>query len=185
VRARRAAWIGAGMIPLGLASGWLQRAGPQGERLAAVASSGDALLLLGVGLQVPVIMVALFPWLLRRLRSSHAVPVRLAVHELMADPGRTAAVITSVLVGVAYVVITVGAVTSLRGTIVGWIDETHTADLVVAGSASVGLLPSGMPMPGKFAQIIAELPNVERVERVRLIAQPYGRRLIQRLIEAG
>ena len=173
------------MIPLGLASGWLQRAGPQGERLAAVASSGDALLLLGVGLQVPVIMVALFPWLLRRLRSSHAVPVRLAVHELMADPGRTAAVITSVLVGVAYVVITVGAVTSLRGTIVGWIDETHTADLVVAGSASVGLLPSGMPMPGKFAQIIAELPNVERVERVRLIAQPYGRRLIQRLIEAG
>jgi len=177
-RARRAAWIGAGMIPLGVASGWLQQAGPQGERLAAVATSGDALLLFGVGLQVPVIMVALFPWLLRRLRSSRAVSVRLAVHELMADPGRTAAVITSVLVGVAYVVITVGAVTSLRETIVGWIDETHTADLVVASSASVGLLPSGMPMPGRFAQIIAKLPKVERVGPMRLIAQPYGKRWV-------
>jgi len=104
--------------------------------------------------------------------------VRLAVHELMADPGRTAAVITSVLVGVAYVVITVAAVTSLRETVVGWIDETHSADLVVAGAGSVGLLPSGMPMPGRYARIIAELPNVERVEPLRLIAQPYGKRWV-------
>ncbi len=177
-RARRAAWIGAGMIPFGVASGWLQQAGPQAERLAALASSGDALLLFGIGLQVPVIVVALFSWLLRRLRSSRTVPLRLAVHELIADPGRTAAVITSVLVGVAYVVITVGVVTSLRGTVVGWIDETHTADLIIAGPASVGLLPSGMPMPGAFARILVEIPEVERVERVRLIAQPYGKRWV-------
>lgn len=169
--ARRGAWIGAALIPLGLAAIWLQ-GDFAGERLAAVAMSGDALVLLGSGLLVPVFLLALSARVPIKL-PNRLVLMRLGWMGLSADPARTALVVTAVLIGSAYVMITVGPIVSLRHTIVSWMDRTQNADLVVAASGSIGFFPNSLALPPQLQEILEDLPVVVHAEPTSLITQPH------------
>lgn len=176
--ARRRAWLGALLVPLGVLFGWLQQTGVSGEQLAATASLGDALVLFGLGLVLPVAVLGLAPRVSRRLRSSPLVLLRLGWQNFSSDPGRSATVVTSVMVGAAYVIITVGSVSSLREGILSWMESSQRADLVVTGPGSLGLLPSGPPLRAEIGSTIERRPEVERVESIRLIPQPYRKRWV-------
>lgn len=173
-RARAAA--GALLVLAGIAIGAGQHEGLDGEALAAVATGGDALVLLGAGLLVPVALMALAARFGRRVASRRSVLLRLAWQGLAADAGRSATVITSVLVGAAYVMITVGPIGSLSGAMIDWIERSHSADLIVAAPGSLGFFPTAPPLDGTLAERVAALPEVARVEPLRLVTQPYGRR---------
>jgi putative ABC transport system permease protein len=174
--ARARAAFGALLIPAGIAIGASQHAGLDGEALAAVATGGDALVLLGAGLLVPVLLMAAAPLFGRLLGTRRFVLPRLGWQGLTSDPGRSATVITSVLIGAAYVMITVGPIGSLSGAMIDWIARTHTADLVVAAPGSLGFFPTAPPLDGGAEARVAGLASVARVEPLRLLTQPYGRR---------
>lgn len=177
-RARRALWLGLALALLGAGLGAVQHLGPRGEALGTLAVSGDALVLLGLGLALPVALLALSPRVGAWLRGARRVRLRLAWQGLVADPGRSATVLTSVMVGAAYVMITVGAVTSLRDAVLRWIDRAQTADLVVAAPGSVGLFPSAPPLDRAVGPLLADHPDVARSESVRVLAQPYADRWV-------
>lgn len=174
--ARRRAWVGAALIPLGVGIDMLQTHGFAGEMLAFVAMTGYALVLLGTGLLVPVLVLALLPPAAAFLRSRRLLLARLGLRGLGADPARSATVVTAVLVGAAYVLITVGPIGSLRQNIVGWVEQSQTADLVVAAPGSIGFFPTATPIPAAVGGLLAELPFVARVEPVQLLTQPYRER---------
>ena len=176
--ARQRAAFGALLVVAGFAIGALQRDGLAGEALAAVATTGDAFVLLGAGLLVPVALMAFAPLLGGLLASRRFVLPRLGWQGLTADPGRSATVITSVLIGAAYVMITVGPIGSLSGAMIDWIERSHTADLILAAPGSLGFAPTAPPLDGAIAERVAALPSVARVEPLRLITQPYGRRWV-------
>lgn len=175
--ALRGARIGAVLIPIGLVVGGLQNRGFAGELLAAVATSADALILLGSGLLIPTLLLGFSAWTNVRL-PSRLVLMRLGWQGLNADPARTGFVITSVLVGSAYVMITVGPIGSLRHTIVNWMDRTQNADLVVAASGSIGFFPNSISLPPQLWEILKEEPAVASVEPTSLVTQPFEDRWV-------
>lgn len=173
----RAAW-GALLVPLGIWLGAQQQAGIDGERLAAVATGSDALILLGFGLFVPVVIGAAARRLGRHFSGSRLVLARLGFQGLTGDPGRSAMAITSVAIGAAYVMITVGPIGSLSGAVNDWIAKAHTSDLIVAAPGSLGFFPTAPPIPGALAARLAGEPSVARVEPLRLVTQPFGGRWV-------
>jgi len=175
--ALRGARVGAALIPIGLFAGWLQNRGFAGEQLAAVATSGDALILLGSGLLIPTVLLGFSARTNVRL-PRRLVLMRLGWLGLTSDPARTGVVITAVLVGSAYVMITVGPIGSLRHTVVNWMDRTQNADLVVAASGSIGFFPNSMSLPPQLWEILKEEPAVASVEPTSLVTQPFEDRWV-------
>ena len=166
------------LVAAGYAFGSLQeRPELTGESLGAVAFLGDAMILLGSGMCVPVL-------LLRAPRGFHgslpakAVSGRLALISLLSDPGRTAVIVTTLLVGSAYVMITIGSIGSLRHNIAKWLDQGQTADFVVSGPGSIGFFPNARPLPTRLESEIARLPGVGSVEPTSLVTIPYRDRWV-------
>jgi putative ABC transport system permease protein len=177
-RARQRAPIGMLLIPTGVAVASLQRCGFTGEGLAAVATSGDALVLLGAGLLVPLLIVGLAPYGSRLLRAARLPTARIAWQGFSSDPVRSGIVVTSIAIGAAYVVITVGPIGSLSGAMIDWVRSNQTADLVVAAPGSIGFFPTAAPIPRQLTERIEALPEVERAEPIRLVTQPYADRWV-------
>ncbi len=174
--ALRRAGAGLCLIPIGLMLSWLQSCGAKGERLAAVATTGDALVLFGVGLLVPVFVLGVAPRSSTRIPAPRTVLVRLAWQGVTSDPARTAMVVTAVLIGAAYMMITVGPIGSLRHNIVDWLDRSQTADLVIAGSGSIGFFPNAVALPPQIGHQLEKVLGVSQVEPTGLVTQPYGER---------
>lgn len=176
--ARRRASLGAILVPFGMVFSCVEQAGVRGEQLAAAVSFGDALILLGLGLFLPVAVLALATPVSRGIRASRLVLLRIAWQNFTSDSARSATVVTAVMIGSAYVIITVGSVWSLREGILDWLEDSQRADLVVTGPGSLGLLPSGPPLRSEIGGFIEAHPAVEQIEAIRLIPQPYGHRWV-------
>jgi putative ABC transport system permease protein len=177
-RARRLAAWGAGALAAGLFLPHLEQPTLEAEILIGLVVVSDALVLAGIGLLTPVAVLSVSPVGERLLRASRFVLLRLAWQGLIADPGRSAAIVTAVLLGTGYVVHTLGVVGTLREGVLRWLSDTQHADLMVTGSGSIGLVPSSPAIPLDLAQTIAAQPGVQAVEPLSLVAQPYEDRWI-------
>lgn len=177
-RARRLAWAG---LPALLAGALCLRPDQPGlgaETIASLVTAGSLLVLLGLGLVAPVAVIACSPLVEPRLRSLRALSPRLGWLGLISDPGRSAVVITSIMIGVAYAHIALGVVGSLREGIRDWITRTQQADLVVTAHGSLGFLPSAPSIPGRLEERIRRRADVAEVAAIRLVAQPYEDRWV-------
>lgn len=174
--ARKHAWLGAGLIPIGLLISRLQETGLTGERLGSAAAGGDALIMLGAGLLVPVLLLILAKRGKRMLGARRAVLPLLALQGLSADPARSGSVVTALLVGCSYVMITVGCIGSVSNSIAQWLDQSHVAELVVASEGSISVFPSALTLPAELGSVISEIPGISRVETTGSVTQPYGNR---------
>ena len=177
-RARRAAAAGVSLAAVSLALTALQGPSLAVDWLIAIVTTADVLLLAGVSLAAPVIVLALGPALDPLVRRTRSVLPRLAWRGVVMDPGRTAAVLAALVVGITYVVITIAVVGSLSAYVFGWVENSFRADLVVSGSGSTGILPSSPAIPRAVGDIVGGHPDVARVEGVRVVTQPYGDRWI-------
>ena len=177
-RAFQLSALGSVAIAFGLVTPMLEQPGIEAETLASVVTVGDALILLGLGLVAPLAFVAIAPIASRWLEGSRVLSLRLAWQGITSDPARSATVMTSIMVGTAYVIITVAVVGSLRGSVLRWLTRSQQADVVVSAAGSIGLLPSALAIPADLRETLARHPDVLRVQRSRLVAQPYEERWV-------
>lgn len=176
--ARRAGVLGLALVALSLGLGGLQRPDLAADRLILLATSADVLLLAGVSLASPWLVLGLSPRIERALRHRRSPLPRLAWQGVAMDPGRTAAVLGSILVGLSYVVITIAVVGSLSAYVFGWVERSFRADLVVSARGSLGILPASPAIPRSLGDALRDHPGVARVEGLRVVTQPYGERWI-------
>jgi putative ABC transport system permease protein len=175
---RRLAGVGFVLLAIGLLSGPFQAQWMGPESLGGVVTFGAALVLLGTGLVVPLLLVLISPVLSRFIAGRGWSTLTLAWQGVTSDPSRGAIVIVSIMAGVAYFLMSMGAVGSLRMGVLDWITETHRSDLIVVAKGGAGFLPSSRPLPAKLQAAIESQPSVEAVESIRLVAQPYEDRWI-------
>ena len=171
----QARW-GLGLVGCGAALGQTQKFGLAGERLAIIATAGDALMLFGVGLLIPMMLVLVGKWTKRQRTRFDLGLVRLAIQGLVSDAGRTGAVATAIVVGCAYVIITVGSITSIRQNVVRWLEGSQRADLIVSEKSSIGILPSARKQPTALEARVRAVPGVGHVEATSSITQPHASR---------
>jgi putative ABC transport system permease protein len=175
-RARRLALFGVVLLGAGIGLALLERPGLEAETMINLVIIADALALVGVGLAAPALLLAISPVVKRGLRSPRLVLLRLAWQGITSDPARSAAVVTAILLGSAYVIYTLAAVGSLRSGVLRWLGTTQQADLIVTGGGSIGVFPSSPAIPGDLAELLEAVPDVVAVEPLRIVSQPHGDR---------
>lgn len=176
--ARVLAGIGCLLVVFGLLVSGLYSYADSAEVLAALLIAGDIPVLLGIGLAVPVGLLALAP-LVARARTHLRSPVlHLAWLGLTGDPARSAAVMAAVLVTVASVVNSAGVVGSIRSAVLDWLAESERADMIVSAAGSVPFLASAPPIPAELVDRLGTVPGIESVDSYRLVVQPYEDRWV-------
>ncbi len=176
--ARARAVVGGVLVLVGIAVGSFPGRQIQGEQLAYVVTAGDALALLGFGLSIPVLLLSMATRIKKVLARIGWPSLRLAWQGIALDPARSGVVVTSILIGSAYIMVTVGPIGSLSREIVQWVSQSQTADLIVAAPGSIGFFPTARTVPESVVDAVREIDGVERVEPIRLLAQPYGDRWV-------
>ncbi len=174
----RLAFVGLVLLIVGLLSSPFQSQWMAPEFLGGVVTLGAAFVLLGAAMVVPLLLLLISPAITKWLSTRSWPTFTLAWQGVTSDPARAAIVIVSIMAGVAYFLMSMGAVGSLRSGVLDWITETHQSELIVAAKGGAGFLPSSGPLPAGLQTQIEAHPGVEAVEAVRLLAQPYEDRWI-------
>jgi putative ABC transport system permease protein len=146
--------------------------------LAAIVITGDVLVIAGLGLSLPVVVLIASPLLRRAVAHTTSPELRLASASLVADPARSAAVLTSIMFATANVLNTVAVVESIRDGVMDWLGNAQDADLLVTAAGAIGLLPSSPAIPRAVEDAVRESPFVARAEAFRLVAQPFEDRWV-------
>jgi putative ABC transport system permease protein len=94
---------------------------------------------------------------------------RLAADNFTRAPGRTAVPVSALSIGVAMTICIGGFVGSFKNSAEQWIEQGVPADLFVTSSAKVGGVRS-TPMKPDFADEIAKIPGVGRIDMVRIFS---------------
>lgn len=134
---------------------------------------GFVLVLLGMLLTTPLLAAFAARLLQPAARWLLGLGGRLAADNLVRVPGRTGLVITALAAGVAIFVETAGVIRSNRDPILGWIDQTVDAELIVF---------SGSPVPGQNLLLPADLgrtmrqtiPGIRAALPLRQVPVAYG-----------
>ena len=176
--ALRSAWLGAFLLGLGLALPMVRWEIPEARRLAAVVTAGDVLVLLGLGFVLPFILVVAAPLVDRTLRLTRLSTIRLSSLAFVADPGRTAAVVASIMIATSNVVVSLAVVSSIRTGVLDWIGTEQQADLLVTPPGSGVLVPAAPLIAAEVGDAIARLDGVAQVDPIRLVAQPFRDRWV-------
>ena len=177
-RSRNAFFAGMGLLATSAGMTLLQGPSASVEALIAMVTSADVLLLGGLALLTPALVLAAAPHVERILRSIRQPTIRLAWRGFASDPGRSGTVLSSMMVGLAYAVITITVVDSLRSFVFSWVEHSFRADIIVAPEGHFGALPASPPLPREIADILRAEPGVEHVETLRVVTQPYRERWI-------
>jgi putative ABC transport system permease protein len=146
--------------------------------LAAIVITGDVLVIAGLGLSLPVVVLIASPLLLRVASRTASPELRLACASLVADPARSAAVLTSIMFATANVLNTVAVVESIREGVMEWVGDAQDADLLVTAAGAIGFLPSSPTIPPSVEEAVRASPFVSRIEAFRLVAQPFEDRWV-------
>jgi putative ABC transport system permease protein len=176
--ARVLAGAGCLLVAFGLLISRFYPSAGSAEALAALLIAGDIPVLLGIGLAVPVGLMALAPLVARARNPLRSPVLHLAWLGLTGDPARSAAVMAAVLIAVANVVNTAGVVGSVRSAVLAWLAETQRADLIVSAAGSVPFLASAPPISAGLVDRLRGAPGIESVDAYRLVAQPYADRWV-------
>ena len=177
-RVRRAAFTGVLLIAFSLVLLPLETPALSVQSLILIATAADVLLLAGIALLAPAALLVLAPLAERLVRRSRSALARVALQGLTSDPGRTATVLSSMLVGLSYVVVTVAVVGSLEAFVFRWVDHSFRADLTVSAAGHSGVLPSAPPLSPSLEETIRRHPAVAQVEAVRVVLQPFRDRWV-------
>lgn len=113
--------------------------------------------------------VAALRWVLPRNAASAA----LALENIGRDPAKSRGALGALMVAFAMVLIVAAFVQSLRGSILTWIDQTFSADLLVSPTAQLPL-PAGPTLAGELAEELRTIPEVAVVAPSRMINVRLG-----------
>lgn len=177
-RAKTLGIIGAASIAVGCMAHiahWNLRAP---EFLAVAAVVRDSLILLGSGLILPLVILGVGRRFWSVGNPHRMLKTKVALQGMTMDVGRTAAVLTAIMIGSAYVVISASVVTSIRHAVLRWIDQPGGWDISVTSGGTAGFFPSSGKLSPHLGDWIMSHPSVESVDTLQLAAQPFEDRWV-------
>jgi len=105
-------------------------------------------------------------------RVSRWVEARLAADSLRRSPVRSGITVATMLISLAAIFTIAAFVNSVRGSLLAWVDQMVTADLIVSsGARTAG--PGNVPLREDLLPRLKEIPGVAIVDLYRLIRSTY------------
>jgi putative ABC transport system permease protein len=163
-RLTRADLLGAALL---VGSVLLVRAAPP-SRMLLGASIACGTVVLGGVLLTPRLVQLLHRGARAVLARTRAVEVRMGNENLPRDIWRTSATAAALMVGVAMATSFAAFVGSFETSTIDWVDQMLPADLWITSGGRMAGGGATLPIAGELAAPLAELPDVEEVERVRM-----------------
>ena len=128
--------------------------------------------LLGLSFLAPLFISGWAKLLLRALARTRWVEGRLALGSLARNPVRSGITVGTIMVSLAAIFTVASFVHSVRGSLLAWVDQMVTADLVVHSSAKTAG-PLNVPLREELASALAAVPGVATVDLYRLVRSTY------------
>src|SRR5215471_7405168 len=131
--------------------------------------------LLGLAFLCPLIINYGVGWFWQwaiRLPGSSWVEARLASDSLRRNPVRSGITVATLVISLAAIFTIAAFVNSVRGSLLAWVDQMVTADLIVSsGARTAG--PRNVPLKEDPLPGLAAVPGVKIVDLYRLIRSTY------------
>ncbi len=167
--------LGLLLILGGMATSWIELRPETFEVRITYIMASVVLALFGYTILIPYVAYPLMEISTRLSRRLSGIGLALATEHLRSDVRRSRDAVATLMLAFALVLIVGAFVASLRGSIMGWLDQTLTADLVVTSGSGTHLdLPSSPTMPGAMANTLEKIPGVAEVSPARMINVRVG-----------
>jgi putative ABC transport system permease protein len=124
---------------------------------------GLIMVMVGALLAAPLLAQIAAHALLPISRRFFSIEWRIAADNLIRAPGRTGMVIGALAAGVCLIVETAGIIRSNREAILGWVDTSIAADLLVTSGSPVGSGGQNNLMQESIGEELRKIPGVEEV----------------------
>ncbi|HWH75927.1 MAG TPA: FtsX-like permease family protein, partial [Candidatus Binatus sp.] len=144
----------------------------------SVGVAGMLVFLLGLAFFCPALIGAAVRWLwqsalrMPRLFGPSWVEARLASDSLRRNPTRAGITVATMVISLAAIFTIAAFVSSVRGSLLTWVDQMVTADLIVSsGARTAG--PLNVPLKEDLLPELKKIPGVKIVDLYRLIRSSY------------
>jgi putative ABC transport system permease protein len=148
---------------------------PEPVQKFSVGIIGMLVFLLALAFLCPLIVNYSLTWFWRlalRLPGVSWVEARLAGDSLRRNPVRSGITVATLVISLAAIFTIAAFVNSVRGSLLAWIDQMVTADLIVSsGARTAG--PKNVPLKEDVLSGIKHVPGVKVVDLYRLIRSTY------------
>lgn len=143
------------------------------------------LLVLAAALASPVAVAFLAARASGLFRRWFGIEGRLAVENTLRNPTRTGFTAASLIIGLAVIINTSGAITSLRGSIESWIGKIFSGDIIVAAHNPFTAGSVSAPLRESLTQELLGVEGVARASAIRYAKVTYQDFLISLLAVEG
>jgi putative ABC transport system permease protein len=137
--------------------------------------AGMLLFLLGLAFFCPAIISHTVKWLWRSVLTLPGiswVEARLASDSLRRNPVRSGITVATMVISLAAIFTIAAFVNSVRGSLLAWVDQMVTADLIVSsGARTAG--PRNVPLKEETLPDLKTIPGVKIIDLYRLIRSTY------------
>ncbi len=186
--ARQAAWQPAGGKKISWANGFgvgcgimalallllAPKVGGSVERFS-VGVFGMLVFLLSLAFFCPALIAFAVAWFWRtavRVPGMSWAEARLAADGLRRNPVRSGITVATLVISLAAIFTIAAFVNSVRGSLLSWVDQMVTADLIVSsGARTAG--PKNVPLNEDLLPALKEIPGVKIVDLYRLLRSSY------------
>lgn len=128
--------------------------------------------LLGLSFLAPLFVSGLAKLVRRTCSRRRCVEGSLASGSLARNPVRSGITVGTIMVSLAAIFTVASFVHSVRGSLLSWVDQMVTADLVVHSSAKTAG-PLNVPLREELGAALAAVPGVATVDLYRLVRSTY------------
>jgi putative ABC transport system permease protein len=136
---------------------------------------GMLIFLLGLAAFCPAIITFAARWFQRSTLSVAKlswVELRLASNSLMRNPIRSGITVATMVISLAAIFTIASFVNSVRGSLLAWVDQMVTADLIVSsGARTAG--PKNVPLREDLLPELRKIPGIQVIDLYRLIRSTY------------
>ena len=141
----------------------------------SVGVAGMLVFLLGVAAFCPALIgfaVGRFRQISPSLPALSWVEARLASDSLMRNPIRSGITVATMVISLAAIFTIASFVNSVRGSLLAWVDQMVTADLIVSsGARTAG--PKNVPLREDLVPELRQIPGIQVIDLYRLIRSSY------------
>jgi putative ABC transport system permease protein len=165
----RRRWIGALLVAI---STILQSFAPSRHLLVQLAELG--MLFAGLTLLVPTFSHSLARVLRKPVTRIFGIEGRFAADSLLQAPRRTSGTVAALMYSLAFIVSSASLSSSVKASLLRWVDSAINPDLLV--SASESLMSRPFPFPEELGEQLRRIPGVRQVDSLRVVSLDYDRR---------
>jgi putative ABC transport system permease protein len=120
----------------------------------------------------PILIILVGEVLSPVLKSLFSVEGKLGSDNLTRSPGRTSVTVSALMIGIALAVAVKGTMLSFQGSVLEWLHQSVTADLVIRSSSALPG-PDAVDMPETLGDDIKQLEGIADVNRFRMVQQEF------------